>query len=72
MRQPVENRNFGDSELVKLSLAGDRDTFGHLVTRYQNLLWNIPMLILWRFVRGSRGRQGRAFNQNNIWAITSN
>jgi RNA polymerase sigma factor (sigma-70 family) len=38
MRQATENTDFSDSELVTLSLAGDRDAFGRIVTRYQTLL----------------------------------
>ena len=35
------NKDFSDSELVTLSLAGDRDAFGRIVTRYQTLLCSL-------------------------------
>jgi RNA polymerase sigma factor (sigma-70 family) len=38
MREPGEKANFSDSELVALSLAGDRDAFAGIVSRYQTLL----------------------------------
>src|SRR5690242_12903170 len=41
MRQATENTDFSDSELVTLSLAGDRDAFGRIVTRYQTLLCSL-------------------------------
>ena len=41
MRQAPENADFSDSELVTLSLAGDRDAFGRIVTRYQTLLCSL-------------------------------
>src|ERR1051325_8106125 len=41
MRQAPENADFSDSELVTLSLAGDRDAFGRIVTRYQSLLCSL-------------------------------
>ncbi len=41
MRQAAENTDFSDSELVALSLAGDRDAFGRIVKRYQTLLCSL-------------------------------
>ena len=41
MRQLAENTDLSDSELVALSLAGDRDAFGRIVTRYQALLCSL-------------------------------
>src|SRR6516164_8829299 len=41
MRQAAMNKDFSDSELVTLSLAGDRDAFGRIVTRYQTLLCSL-------------------------------
>src|SRR6516164_2564775 len=41
MRQSGKNTGFSDSELVTLSLAGDRDAFGRIVTRYQTLLCSL-------------------------------
>jgi RNA polymerase sigma factor (sigma-70 family) len=41
MRQAAENTDFSDSELVALSLAGDRDAFGRIVNRYQTLLCSL-------------------------------
>jgi RNA polymerase sigma factor (sigma-70 family) len=41
MREAPEKMDFSDSELVTLSLAGDRDAFGHIVTRYQTLLCSL-------------------------------
>ena len=41
MRPPRENPDLTDSELVTLSLAGDRDAFGRIVTRYQTLLCSL-------------------------------
>jgi RNA polymerase sigma factor (sigma-70 family) len=41
MTPAANNNDFSDSELVKLSLAGDRDAFGLIVTRYQNLLCSL-------------------------------
>jgi RNA polymerase sigma factor (sigma-70 family) len=41
MRLAAENMDFSDSELVTLSLAGDRDAFGRIVTRYQTLLCSL-------------------------------
>src|SRR5437016_10743979 len=41
MRQAPEDADFSDSELVTLSLAGDRDAFGRIVTRYQTLLCSL-------------------------------
>src|SRR5215471_2461817 len=41
MRQPLQNADFSDAELVALSLAGDRDAFGRIVTRYQTLLCSL-------------------------------
>jgi RNA polymerase sigma factor (sigma-70 family) len=41
MRQAAENTYFSDSELVTLSLAGDRDAFGRIVARYQTLLCSL-------------------------------
>ncbi len=40
-REAVENMIFSDSELVALSLAGDRDAFGRIVARYQTLLCSL-------------------------------
>src|SRR3954462_12587737 len=41
MRQAAENTDLRDAELVALSLAGDRDAFGRIVTRYQTLLCSL-------------------------------
>jgi RNA polymerase sigma factor (sigma-70 family) len=41
MRQAAESTSFSDPELVTLSLAGDRDAFGRIVTRYQTLLCSL-------------------------------
>src|SRR5437899_3405569 len=41
MRQAAENTDFSDCELVRLSLAGDRDAFGRIVNRYQTLLCSL-------------------------------
>jgi DNA-directed RNA polymerase specialized sigma24 family protein len=41
MRQAAENVDFSDSELVALSLSGDRDAFGRIVTHYQTLLCSL-------------------------------
>jgi RNA polymerase sigma factor (sigma-70 family) len=41
MRPTHENADLSDSELVALSLAGDRDAFGRIVTRYQTLLCSL-------------------------------
>ena len=41
MRPPLENADLSDSELVAQSLAGDRDAFGRIVTRYQTLLCSL-------------------------------
>jgi RNA polymerase sigma factor (sigma-70 family) len=41
MRSPLQNADFSDAELVTLSLAGDRDAFGCIVTRYQTLLCSL-------------------------------
>src|SRR3974390_773211 len=41
MRQAAESTSFSDPELVTLSLAGDRDAFGFIVTRYQTLLCSL-------------------------------
>jgi len=41
MRQAQEITDFSDSELVTLSLAGDRDAFGRIVARYQTLLCSL-------------------------------
>src|SRR6266702_3094764 len=41
MRQAVGNTDFSDCELVTLSLTGDRDAFGRIVTRYQTLLCSL-------------------------------
>jgi RNA polymerase sigma factor (sigma-70 family) len=41
MRQAPELMDFSDSELVTLTLAGDRDAFGRIVSRYQTLLCSL-------------------------------
>jgi RNA polymerase sigma factor (sigma-70 family) len=41
MRQAAENSDLSDSKLVTLSLSGDRDAFGRIVTRYQTLLCSL-------------------------------
>src|SRR5579863_1222243 len=41
MTSTANNTDFSDSELVKLSLAGDRDAFGCIVPRYQTLLCSL-------------------------------
>ena len=41
MTPAANNTDFSDSELVKQSLAGDRDAFGCIVTRYQTLLCSL-------------------------------
>src|SRR6516165_9961713 len=41
MGPPAENVDFSDYELVTLTLAGDRDAFGRIVTRYQTLLCSL-------------------------------
>ncbi len=37
----MDSTDFSDSELVALSLAGDRDAFGRIVNRYQTLLCSL-------------------------------
>lgn len=37
----MDSTDFSDSELVALSLAGDRDAFGRIVSRYQTLLCSL-------------------------------
>jgi DNA-directed RNA polymerase specialized sigma24 family protein len=49
MRQAADNADFSDSELVTLSLAGDRDAFGRIVTRYQTLLCSLAYSATGRF-----------------------
>src|SRR5205807_6405307 len=39
--QPVKTTDPSDSELVTQSLAGNRDAFGRIVTRYQTLLCSL-------------------------------
>jgi RNA polymerase sigma factor (sigma-70 family) len=41
MTPAANNTDFSDADLVKLSLAGDRDAFGRIVTRYQTLLCSL-------------------------------
>jgi RNA polymerase sigma factor (sigma-70 family) len=41
MKQATKNADFSDSELVRLSLAGDREAFGRIVNRYQTLLCSL-------------------------------
>jgi RNA polymerase sigma factor (sigma-70 family) len=41
MRPAAENVDFSDSELVTLSLGGDRDAFGRIVSRYQTLVCSL-------------------------------
>src|SRR3974390_993479 len=41
MRQAAESTSFSDPELVTLSLAGDRDAFGFIVTRYQTMICSL-------------------------------
>ncbi len=41
MRPAVDSTDLSDSELVTLSLAGDRDAFGRIVHRYQTLLCSL-------------------------------
>src|SRR3954447_13771061 len=38
---PMKTADCGDSELVKQSLAGNRDAFGRIVARYQSLLCSL-------------------------------
>src|SRR3954466_2246590 len=38
---PMKTADCGDSELVKQSLAGNRDAFGWIVVRYQSLLCSL-------------------------------
>src|SRR3954469_8260699 len=38
---PMKTADFSDSELVKQSLAGNRDAFGWIVVRYQSLLCSL-------------------------------
>ena len=37
----MDSTDFSDSELVALSLAGERDAFGRIVNRYQTLLCSL-------------------------------
>src|SRR5260370_37599528 len=39
--QAMKTTDSSDSELVTQSLAGDRDAFGRIVTRYQTLLCSL-------------------------------
>src|SRR3954467_13837765 len=39
--QPVKTMEFSDSELVAQSLAGNRDAFGRIVSRYQSLVCSL-------------------------------
>src|SRR5438128_11262557 len=41
MTQAVKRTDFSDSKLVTESLAGNRDAFGWLVSRYQSLLCSL-------------------------------
>jgi RNA polymerase sigma factor (sigma-70 family) len=41
MTPAAKDTDFSDSELVTLSLAGDRDAFGRIVARYQTLLCSL-------------------------------
>src|SRR6516162_2809898 len=41
MRLVAAKNDFSDSELVAQSLAGDRDAYGRIVTRYQTLICSI-------------------------------
>jgi RNA polymerase sigma factor (sigma-70 family) len=41
MRPAAVENNFSDSELVAQSLAGDRDAYGRIVTRYQTLICSL-------------------------------
>src|SRR5712675_2050284 len=41
LRQATKNTDSSDSELVIQSLAGDRDAFDRIVTRYQTLLCSL-------------------------------
>jgi RNA polymerase sigma factor (sigma-70 family) len=41
MKQATEKTDYSDPELVTLSLAGDRDAFERIVTRYQTLLCSL-------------------------------
>jgi len=41
MKQAMDRTDFSDSELVALSLSGDRDAFGRIVNRYQTLLCSL-------------------------------
>src|SRR5438270_11977219 len=41
MAQAVKTTHLNDAELVAQSLAGNRDAFGRIVTRYQTLLCSL-------------------------------
>src|SRR5215831_6360723 len=41
MRLVAAENDFSDSELVAQSLAGDRDAYGRIVTRYQTLICSL-------------------------------